>query len=196
VLPVCRDFATLEAPPVIGRSRIRIAAALALAALALLVTPAGAMEGPAMAPPPVPALRTSADSLAAAIRLRIDAVRQSHGLRSLRAAPGLGRSARLHAHAMAARGFFSHDSTDGASAGDRIRRYYAGSWVGETLLWRSPGVTAQQVVAMWMASPPHRRVLLLPAFRDIGIGVVRASAAPGAFGGLDVTIVVADFGAP
>jgi uncharacterized protein YkwD len=97
---------------------------------------------------------------------------------------------------MAARGFFSHDSTDGASAGDRIRRYYAGSWVGETLLWRSPGVTAQQVVAMWMASPPHRHVLLLPAFRDVGIGVVRASAAPGAFGGLDVTIVVADFGAP
>src|SRR5262245_26838457 len=154
------------------------------------------MDRPVTAPAHATALPPSPGSLATAIQLRINAVRHSRGLRSLRAAPGLGRSARLHAHAMAARGFFSHDSTDGASAGDRIRHYYAGSWVGETLLWRSPGVTAQQVVAMWMASPPHRRVLLLPAFRDVGIGVVRASAAPGAFGGLDVTIVVADFGAP
>jgi uncharacterized protein YkwD len=181
---------------VIASSRIRFAATLALAALALLATPASAKDRSAPPPAPVPALRASADSLATAIRLRINAVRHGHGLRPLRAAPGLGRSAGLHAHAMAARGFFSHDSTDGGSAAERIRRYYRGSWVGETLLWRSPGVTAQQVVAMWMASPPHRRVLLLPAFRDVGIGVVRASAAPGAFGGLDVTIVVADFGAP
>jgi uncharacterized protein YkwD len=180
----------------------RIAAGAAAAALAVLpASAAGATErsAPAYAskrPAPAYAHRSPAVTLAAAVRRRINAVRRARGLPALRVARGLERSARVHARAMARRGFFSHNSTDGASAATRIRRYYPGSWVGETLLWRSPRVTAPQVVALWLESPPHRRVLLHPAFRDLGIGIVRASAAPGAFRGLDVTIVVADFGAP
>jgi uncharacterized protein YkwD len=193
-LSICSDFATLgDAPPVLPPTLTRFVALAALAlAAALLAAPAGARERPA----PEQALRSSGNpTLVTAVRLRINAVRQSRGLAVLRAAPALGRSARAHARSMVARGYFGHDSSDGASAAERIRRYYPGAWVGETLLWRSPGVSAQQVVGLWMNSPPHRRVLLHPAFRDIGVGVVRASAAPGAFGGLDVTIVVADFGA-
>jgi uncharacterized protein YkwD len=194
-LSICSDFATLgDAPPVLPPTLTRSVALIAVAlAAALLAAPAGARERPA----PVEVMRSSSGpSLADAVRVRINAVRQSQGLTALRAAPALGRSARAHARSMVQRGYFGHDSSDGASAADRIRRYYPGSWVGETLLWRSPGVNAQQVVGLWLNSPPHRRVLLHPEFRHIGIGIVRASAAPGAFGGRDVTVVVADFGAP
>jgi uncharacterized protein YkwD len=168
-----------------------VAVAVALFVAVLLAAPVFAREQPR-----APTLRASAPSLAESVRARINAIRHDYGLRPLRTAPALARSARAHARAMASRGFFGHDSRDGASASDRIRRYYPGSLVGETLLWRSPGPSAQQTVALWLGSPPHRRVLLHAAFRDIGVGVVRAPAAPGAFGGLDVTIVVADFGAP
>lgn len=174
-------------------ARLTRTAVAALAGLALLLAaPASARERPA----PAHTLRAQAPSMAAEVRAAINAVRRSHDLDTLRSSPALGRSARVHARSMASRGFFGHSSSNGTSAASRIRRYYPGSWVGETLLWRSPGVTAQQVVALWMSSPPHRRVLLHPAFRDVGIGVVRAPQAPGTFGGLDVTIVVADFGAP
>ena len=169
-----------------------------IVAIALACIVAVLLAAPVLAREQWPARtdRASAPSLAESVRTRVNAVRRDHGLSPLRAAPALERSARAHARSMASRGFFGHDSSDGASASVRIRRYYPGSVVGETLLWRSPGLSAQQVVALWLRSPPHRRVLLHPAFRDIGIGVVRASSAPGTFGGLDVTIVVADFGAP
>jgi uncharacterized protein YkwD len=184
-------FRDARIPPVRATALTRIVAVAAASFVAvLLAAPVFAREQPP------PTLRASAPSLAESVRARINAIRHDHGLRPLATAPALARSARAHARAMASRGFFGHDSRDGASASDRIRRYYPGSLIGETLLWRSPGLSAQQVVALWLGSPPHRRVLLNAAFRDIGIGVVRAAAAPGAFGGLDVTIVVADFGAP
>jgi hypothetical protein len=47
---------------------------------------------------------------------------------------------------------------------------------------------------MWMNSPPHRRVLLTPTWRDVGISALHVTAAPGDFGGDDVTLVTADFG--
>jgi uncharacterized protein YkwD len=189
-LPRCRAFATL--------GTLRAASLTGLLAVAVVSLAAALLPAPALARDRLGAstLRAPTASLAESVRARINAIRRTHGLNRLRAAPGLVRSARGHALAMATGGYFGHDSSDGASAGERIRRHYRGTLVGETLLWRSPGVSAYQAVALWMASPPHRRVLLHPGFRDAGLGVVRASAAPGAFGGLNVTIVVADFGAP
>ena len=70
------------------------------------------------------------------------------------------------------------------------------SQVGETLLWRSPDVTPVEALRMWLQSAGHRRILLSGSFRDIGLSAVHATGAPGAFQGRDVTIVVADFGAP
>ena len=50
-------------------------------------------------------------------------------------------------------------------------------WVGENiaLTSRRRGV-ARKVVRMWMASPPHRAVLLSPSGRRIGVGKRRASS--------------------
>lgn len=126
----------------------------------------------------------------------INRERRRHGLGPLRLSKRLAKAADAHARAMGAGGFFAHESKNGQSAADRIRRRYPGSSiVGETLLWRSPGVTARQALRMWLGSPPHRKVLLTRAFREVGLGAVRVTSAPGIFRGLDVTIVVADFGA-
>jgi uncharacterized protein YkwD len=166
----------------------KLVAGLALLT-ALLVPPAATAE-----PPPRPTPRIAAATSPLAIVKRINDVRRAQGLRPLRIAAALGRAAVGHARSMARQGYFSHNGPDGSSPGTRIRRLYAGSTVGETLLWRSPDVSAAETVRLWLASPPHRRVLLLPAFTEIGIGVVHAANAPGAYRGLDVTIVVADFG--
>jgi len=136
---------------------------------------------------------TSRSATGTSIVSLINDARRAHRLKPLRVSQRLARAASGHARAMARLGFFAHESADGTSAATRIRRFYRGSTVGETLLWRSPDVTPREALRMWLASPPHRSILL-GSFRDVGLVAVHATAAPGAFGGRDVTIVVADFG--
>jgi uncharacterized protein YkwD len=62
------------------------------------------------------------------------------------------------------------------------------------MVWASPELSADQAIQVWLNSPPHRKNLLAPAWREVGLGAVRALAAPGVFKGLDVTILTADFG--
>jgi uncharacterized protein YkwD len=100
---------------------------------------------------------------------------------------------------MAARGYFSHSSANGSTFDRRIAHYYRAvrgrDWsVGENLLWSSPGIAASGALQLWKESPPHRANLLRAAWRDVGIGAVHVSSAPGVYGGHEVTIVTADFG--
>jgi uncharacterized protein YkwD len=97
-------------------------------------------------------------------------------------------------------GFFEHESADGTTFDDRIRRYYGDqgweSWmVGETLLSSSGEIDARHIVDAWIESRPHRAIVLSPAWRDAGIGVFSAEAAPGDFGDAAALVVTADFGA-
>jgi uncharacterized protein YkwD len=128
--------------------------------------------------------------------VEINAARTAHGMRRLRLDARLTRASAAHARSMGQRGFFSHSSASGSSAADRIRRYYNGSAVGEVILWRAPDLPPHAAVAAWLASPSHRHVLLHRRFRHIGIVAMTVPGAPGVYGGLDVTIVVADLGAP
>ena len=66
--------------------------------------------------------------------------------------------------------------------------------MGENLVWASPDLSADQAIQMWLNSPPHRKNLLTPEWREVGLGAVRALDAPGVYEGLDVTILTADFG--
>jgi uncharacterized protein YkwD len=100
---------------------------------------------------------------------------------------------------MVAGGFFAHASSDGTSFWKRVRRWYGSRgyayWaVGENLLWASPSVAPEQALQMWLASPPHRKILLTPKWEEIGLAAVHAPVAPGAFEGLEVTVITADFG--
>jgi uncharacterized protein YkwD len=129
----------------------------------------------------------------------VNTLRHDHGLASLRLSSKLAAAARSHTVEMAKRGYFSHDSANGSSFDKRIVRYYplGGSryWsVGENLLWSSPDVDAAGALDMWMNSPEHRKILLTARWREIGLSAVHVAAAPGAYGGREVTIVTADFG--
>jgi uncharacterized protein YkwD len=131
----------------------------------------------------------------------LNRVRAERGLRPLRTTPSLRTAARYHSRSMLAAGFFGHDSPDGTSFGDRIRRYYTSrgwrTWsVGETLLATEGQETtsAASVVSAWLDSPPHRRIVLSPTFRDVGIGAFYAASAPGEYGGAQAVVVTADLG--
>lgn len=96
-------------------------------------------------------------------------------------------------------GFFEHESADGTTFDDRIRRYYRDrgweTWtVGETLLSSSVEIDAQQIVRAWIESRPHREIMLAAVWREAGVGVFYAPTAPGTFGGTEALVVTADFG--
>jgi uncharacterized protein YkwD len=140
-----------------------------------------------------------APQLARALVAEVNAVRRSHKLPALALSPRLQRAGDGHALALARSGQFTHSWPDGRPFGTWIRAFYPPArsryWsVAENLVWATPTLTAEQAVKDWLASPTHRRVLLTPAWRQIGIGVVDAVAAPGAYGGSDVTVAAAEFG--
>jgi uncharacterized protein YkwD len=167
--------------------------------LAVLVFALLALAAPAASSSAPPRTISAVDALESGVLLELNAVRARHKLAPLRLSPALASAANAHSQAMGVHGFFSHASTDGTAFWKRVQRYYRSSgyeyWsVGENLLWRSPGVDASEAVRMWLASPPHRRNVLSPQWREVGLAAVRVATAPGTFGGLDVTIVTADFG--
>jgi uncharacterized protein YkwD len=100
---------------------------------------------------------------------------------------------------MGTHGFFAHDSPDGSQFWKRVRRFYGPSgyetWsVGENLLWSSGRLDAAAALRLWMSSPGHRKNILTPRWREIGLSAVGVSSAPGVFGGRDVVIITTDFG--
>ena len=130
----------------------------------------------------------------------INEVRRTNGLSELRLNPALSLAALGHSQSMARRGFFSHDGYNGAPFWTRIKPRYrpqrGNFWgVGENIVWSSPDLSADDAIQTWLDSPPHRKNLLTPAWREVGLGAVLALGAPGVYQGLDITILTADFGA-
>src|SRR4029453_2641177 len=127
-------------------------------------------------------------ALESAVIERINVVRRGRGLRPLRWNGGLASAADYHSHDMAQKGYFEHDSANGTAFWRRIERFYPSrgfrSWtVGENLLWASDTYGASFAVREWMNSPPHRQNLLSRDWREVGIGALTVSSAPGAYGG-------------
>ncbi|HEX6654245.1 MAG TPA: CAP domain-containing protein [Thermoleophilaceae bacterium] len=126
-------------------------------------------------------------------QLNVDRARA--GLRPLRLNRRLSAAARRHSRAMARRHFFSHNSLNGSSFLDRIRRtgYLRGarSWtVGENIAYGSGRLsTPRSIGRAWMNSPGHRANILSSSFRAIGIGI--AAGTPSGGGGATYTT---DFG--
>jgi uncharacterized protein YkwD len=139
-------------------------------------------------------------ALARSLLDAVNSTRRANGLRALVFSRSLTTAATAHARTLASSGQFTHAwPTNGKLFGSWIRNFYPTrgyrSWsVGENLLWASPGFTPDSAVQQWLASPMHRRVMLTPSWRELGIGVVSAVAAPGTYGGRDVQIAAAEFG--
>ena len=136
----------------------------------------------------------------AALLAQINSFRAAHGLVPLKVNGALVGAADRHSTQMAKLGFFSHNSANGQSFSQRIAQAYTPrgfrSWtVGENLVWGGPNIGAARAFRLWLASAPHRANLLNPRWREIGLGAVHSTSAPGVYRGSAVTVVTADFGA-
>ena len=119
----------------------------------------------------------------------LNEIRQEHGLSGLAGSAALRGAAREHSADMLQRDYFAHDSRN-ESFDKRIRRHLASSLVGENIAWGSGSYgTPAGIVKMWMHSPPHRHIILMPALHRVGLGV-----ATGTFHGDPGTVMAtADF---
>ena len=175
--------------------------ALVLAAVALAgpASVSATPNLPGLALPPLTAcagqtdLAASAAAQTLAMRCVLNATRTSVGLRPLRFARRLNRSAALRAAAIRRCNQFSHRPCGQSFMGVFVRTGYLGSGlVGENLAWgQSPLGTVRDTVTDWLSSPEHRSNMLYPRWRDVGVAMVKA---PSLFGASNVTLWVMDFG--
>ena len=112
--------------------------------------------------------------------------RAAHGLAPLRVDSKLVAVARAHTADMLRHDYFGHGSVAARMVSARVK----GPTVGENLAWGvGPRAAAATIIAEWLSSPDHRRNLLRPGFRRVGIGSM-----VGRFAGYaGVRVVTADF---
>jgi uncharacterized protein YkwD len=175
---------------------LAVAAAIGCA-LSLLGAPAAFAAGACESANATPSLAGERQLVRATLCL-LSAERASAALPPLRLEPRLAQAARRHAADMARKRYFDHDSLDGSSFLERIRRagYLSGavSWrAGENIAWGSGWrSTPRSVTRAWMRSKGHRANILSPRFRHIGIGVARGAPLGGVSG--PAAVYVTDFG--
>jgi uncharacterized protein YkwD len=127
-----------------------------------------------------------------AMKALVNVTRAQHGLRALRFAPLLDRSALLKAAAIRRCGSFSH-----TPCGAPFRRTfqqvgYTSRMIGENIGWGTGDLgTPTSILNAWLGSPPHRANLLGGRWREAGVAVITA---PSLFGASDVRIWVLQFG--
>jgi uncharacterized protein YkwD len=172
---------------------------LKLALLVAVLTVLVAVATPGVATPSRGPRPVALTRLEAGVLQQLNRVRLRHGLVPLRLSADLTAASAQHSREMEAKGYFEHNSADGTAFWQRIGRWYGsgvhGSWsVGENILWSSPGVDPASARVLWMGSPEHRRNILNPAWREIGIAALHVASAPGAYDHRAVTIVTTDFG--
>jgi uncharacterized protein YkwD len=134
-------------------------------------------------------LPTSADLAAVdtATACLIDRERGVAHLAALRANGSLQRVASQQSREMVLGDYFGDDSRAGRTPLQRIvaTRYLHRAAVVSTaqnIGWGTgTQATPAAIVAAWMASPPHREIVLTDEFRDIGVGT--SAAAPAALAG-------------
>jgi uncharacterized protein YkwD len=109
-------------------------------------------------------------------------IRHEHGLSTLQASRALRSAARAHSADMISRDYFEHDSPNEAFD-KRIRRYLKSPLVGENIAWGTGSYgTPEGIVRLWMHSPTHRHIILMPSLHKVGLGVAMGTfqGSPGA----------------
>lgn len=104
------------------------------------------------------------------------------GLSPLRYHADLEAAAQAHADDMQERAYFSHESPEGTRVGDRVRKTGYGVvnaqecncsyrvFLAENIAKGQKAVV--QVIADWMNSESHRKEMLSPDYREIGVGLI------------------------
>lgn len=111
------------------------------------------------------------DAARAALLVRINGLRQAHGLAKVAADARLDAVAQAHSERMAREHFFAHVAPDGQDVRQRLAAaHYAYSYAGENL-----GLAAGPLAAHFAIehSPGHRRTILDEGYTAVGLGVAR-----------------------
>jgi len=109
--------------------------------------------------------RARADMLA-----RANAERAAAGRPPLALDPRLNEAAQEHAEDMLLHSYYNHKSPEGSRPADRVLKAgYTAQIVGENIA-RGP-FTVDEVMNNWLQSQDHRRNLLNPAYRNLGVGI-------------------------
>ncbi|MCR1781184.1 CAP domain-containing protein [Nocardioides carbamazepini] len=157
---------------------VSIVTVVATALLTVLPAPPPATASPVAAPATTwtaAAARVPPATDTARIEVRllhqVNGARRKAGCRRLRPAEGLHASAAAHSTAMAAHRALTHQVPGEASLRDRIAAagYADASRMGEVVAMGT--MSARGALKRWLASPPHRAVLLDCRLRLAGLGV-------------------------
>jgi uncharacterized protein YkwD len=154
--------------------------AMALAAGLITASPAAAASACAGADA-TPATASRAELETATLCL-LNEERAAVGVKPLTAHHKLQKAAVRFSQSMVKEQFFDHVSPSGSTLASRAKKvkYMKGArrWsLGENIAWGTgERATPASIVDAWMHSPGHKRNILDPTFKEIGIGI--ASGAP------------------
>ena len=120
--------------------------------------------------------------VAAEMLARVNEVRRREGLPPYAPSPLLDRISQKHAEDMLARSYIGHRNPEGLGPSERARAegYVAG--IGENIV--EGRFSAQEALEAWLGSPGHRRNVLDPGCREMGLGLAVGEgydAAPGGY---------------
>ena len=105
----------------------------------------------------------------------LNARRAAAHLAPLRLDGVLSSLAAIHSRDEIRGGWFAHDDPQGMTFAERMA-YLHRRVVAEVLAYGTASFgTAQGLVSLWMGSPIHRRIILNPALRRVGIAVITGS---------------------
>jgi uncharacterized protein YkwD len=113
---------------------------------------------------------------------RINDVRRRQGLAPLAASPLLDRVSQEHAEDMLLRSYFGHQSPEGLGPTERARADGYRSGIGENIVEQR--FSTAEALEAWLNSPGHRRNILDPDSREMGLGLAIGAgydAAPGGY---------------
>ncbi len=107
----------------------------------------------------------------------VNAIRRAHHLHALRPNLQLGKVAASQVATMIRWDYFADVRPTGQTplslvGVTRYPAHSAGFAVGQNIAWGSGALASPaHIVAEWMASPPHRAIILTSYYRDAGVGV-------------------------
>ncbi|HEX6862171.1 MAG TPA: CAP domain-containing protein [Thermoanaerobaculia bacterium] len=122
------------------------------------------------------------EEIAAEMLARVNAFRGRFRLQPLAPSPLLDRISQDHAEDMLARSYSGHWTPEGLGPSERARAGGYAAGIGENIVEQRFSV--QEALQAWLDSPAHRRILLDPGCREMGLGLAVGAgydAAPGGY---------------
>jgi len=120
-------------------------------------------------PAPVPPQASKSPDMGAVVAI-INRERTVRGMGTLSVHPALMNAAKQHSDDMSAHQKMDHQGSDGSNPVDRMAANgYTNAWTGEIIAFGT-GLSEEDVVRLWINSPPHYAIMFNPIYTDVGAG--------------------------